>query len=219
MAVNYTQEQVDFMKALYNNEPTRETVQQLANELNLYNEERKLIESWVKQGGNYAKHWAFVPPKKPSLSSKGHPIDALVQKQFPEGVGLAAAAGNATIARRLALVLTGLPPEPSLLETFLNDNRINAYERFVEQLLADPRYGEHQARYWLDAVRYGDTHGLHLDNRRGIYPYRDWVVRSLNNNLFYGFFINANMVLGCSSTIIKNPLFSILTTPSQFLEF
>ena len=146
-------------------------------------EERKLIESWVKQGGNYAKHWAFVPPKKPSLSSKGHPIDALVQKQFPEGVGFAAAAGNATIARRLALVLTGLPPEPSLLEAFLNDNRINAYERFVEQLLADPRYGEHQARYWLDAVRYGDTHGLHLDNRRGIYPYRDWVVRALNNNL------------------------------------
>ena len=146
-------------------------------------EERKLIERWVKQGGNYAKHWAFVPPKKTSLPSKGHPIDAFVQKRFSEGVDFAVTANNATIARRLALVLTGLPPEPSLLEDFLNDNRVNAYERFVEQLLADPRYGEHQARYWLDAVRYGDTHGLHLDNRRGIYPYRDWVVRALNNNL------------------------------------
>ena len=146
-------------------------------------EERKLIEKWVKQGGNYAKHWAFVPPKKTSLPSKGHPIDAFVQKRFSEGVDFAVTANNATIARRLALVLTGLPPEPSLLEGFLNDNRVNAYERFVEQLLADPRYGEHQARYWLDAVRYGDTHGLHLDNRRGIYPYRDWVVRALNNNL------------------------------------
>ena len=146
-------------------------------------EERKLIERWVNQGGNYAKHWAFVPPKKTSLPSKGHPIDAFVKKQFSEGVDFAVTANNATIARRLALVLTGLPPEPSLLVGFLNDNRVNAYERFVEHLLADPRYGEHQARYWLDAVRYGDTHGLHLDNRRGIYPYRDWVVRALNNNL------------------------------------
>ena len=152
-------------------------------EKQLTDEERKLIERWVKQGGNYAKHWAFVPPKKTSLPSKGHPIDAFVKKQFSEGVDFAVTANNATIARRLALVLTGLPPEPSLLEDFLNDNRVNAYERFVEQLLADPRYGEHQARYWLDAVRYGDTHGLHLDNRRGIYPYRDWVVRALNNNL------------------------------------
>ena len=152
-------------------------------EKQLTDEERKLIESWIKQGGNYAKHWAFVPPKKPSLPSNGHPIDVLVQKHFPEGVGFASAADNATIARRLALVLTGLPPEPSLLKAFLNDNSVNAYERFIEQLLADPRYGEHQARYWLDAVRYGDTHGLHLDNRRGIYPYRDWVVRALNNNL------------------------------------
>ncbi|MAS75741.1 MAG: hypothetical protein CMO57_04990, partial [Verrucomicrobiales bacterium] len=152
-------------------------------EKQLSDEERKLIERWINQGGNYAKHWAFVPPKKPSLPSNGHPIDALVQKQFPEGVGFAVIADNATIARRLALVLTGLPPEPSLLKSFLNDNRVNAYERFIEQLLADPRYGEHQARYWLDAVRYGDTHGLHLDNRRGIYPYRDWVVRALNNNL------------------------------------
>ena len=52
----------------------------------------------------------------------------------------------------------------------------------VDELLASPRYGEHQARYWLDAVRYGDTHGLHLDNKRGIYPYRDWVVRAFNQN-------------------------------------
>ncbi len=152
-------------------------------EKQLSDEERKLIERWINQGGNYAKHWAFVPPKKPYLPSNGHPIDTLVQQQFPEGVDFAVAADNATIARRLSLVLTGLPPEPSLLKDFLNDNRVNAYERFIEQLLADPRYGEHQARYWLDAVRYGDTHGLHLDNRRGIYPYRDWVVRALNNNL------------------------------------
>ncbi|MGB1725396.1 MAG: DUF1549 domain-containing protein, partial [Limisphaerales bacterium] len=146
-------------------------------------DERKLIERWIKQGGKYAKHWAFVPPVKPTPPSKGHPIDAFVKQQFPEGAGFAQAAGRSTLARRLALVLTGLPPEPELLDSYLNDDSTNAYERLVERLLADPKYGEHQARYWLDAVRYGDTHGLHLDNKRGIYPYRDWVVRALNNNM------------------------------------
>ena len=146
-------------------------------------DERKLIERWINQGGNYAKHWAFVPPKKPTPPTKGHPIDAFIEKQFPEGTGFASTAEKSTLARRLSLVLTGLPPEPELLETYLSDEDTNAYERFVERLLADPRYGEHQARYWLDAVRYGDTHGLHLDNKRGIYPYRDWVVRALNNNM------------------------------------
>ena len=146
-------------------------------------DELKLIERWINQGGNYAKHWAFVPPKKPTPPTKGHPIDAFIEKQFPEGTGFASTAEKSTLARRLSLVLTGLPPEPELLETYLSDEDTNAYERFVERLLADPLYGEHQARYWLDAVRYGDTHGLHLDNKRGIYPYRDWVVRALNNNM------------------------------------
>jgi mono/diheme cytochrome c family protein len=146
-------------------------------------DERKLIERWIKQGGKYAKHWAFVPPVKPTPPSSGHPVDAFVKQQFPEGTGFASAPDRSTLARRLALVLTGLPPEPELLDFYLNDDSANAYERLVEQLLADPRYGEHQARYWLDAVRYGDTHGLHLDNKRGIYPYRDWVVRALNNNM------------------------------------
>ena len=90
---------------------------------------------------------------------------------------------RATLARRAAFILTGLPPEPEQLEHFLADKSNDAYEKFVDAMLDSPRYGEHQARYWLDAVRYGDTHGLHLDNRRGIYPYRDWVIRALNDNL------------------------------------
>jgi hypothetical protein len=80
-------------------------------------------------------------------------------------------------------VLTGLSPEPEQLARFLADERSEAYPLFIDGLLNSKRYGEHQARYWLDAVRYGDTHGLHLDNRRGIYPYRDWVVRALNRNM------------------------------------
>ena len=98
-------------------------------------------------------------------------------------------------------MLTGLPPDPPQLSAFLADTRPDAYERFVDQLLDSPRFGEHQARYWLDAVRYGDTHGLHLDNRRGIYPYRDWVVHALNKNLPLNDFITWQL----AGDLLPNP--------------
>ncbi len=143
--------------------------------------ERLMLEKWVKQGGNYAKHWAFIPPAK----AKSHDsIDGYVSAKLGKSDStLAPEADRATLARRVAFILTGLPPEPEQLEYFLANKSPDAYEKFVGTMLESPRYGEHQARYWLDAVRYGDTHGLHLDNRRGIYPYRDWVVRALNDNL------------------------------------
>ena len=143
--------------------------------------ERLMLEKWVKQGGNYAKHWAFVPPVKAQSSDS---IDGFIKEKLAENsTEFAPETDRATLARRVAFILTGLPPEPEQLEAFLADKSADAYETFVDLMLASPRYGEHQARYWLDAVRYGDTHGLHLDNRRGIYPYRDWVVRALNENL------------------------------------
>lgn len=147
--------------------------------------ERELLSRWVKGGGEYATHWAFVPPKKNKAPSSDV-IDSYIASghhSHQPGLGFAPEADRPTLARRVALVLTGLPPEPELLAAFLADQKTDAYERYVDQLLASPHYGEHQARYWLDAVRYGDTHGLHLDNRRGIYPYRDWVVRAFNDNL------------------------------------
>ena len=151
--------------------------------------EREIISRWVRQGGQYAKHWAFVVPRKQLPTSQAdltrdEVIDGFVLEQLKSrGLELAPEADRETLARRVALVLTGLPPEPDQLAAFLADERPDAYERLVEELLNSPRFGEHQARYWLDAVRYGDTHGLHLDNRRGIYPYRDWVVHALNQNL------------------------------------
>ncbi|HEX6985849.1 MAG TPA: DUF1549 and DUF1553 domain-containing protein, partial [Planctomycetaceae bacterium] len=78
--------------------------------------------------------------------------------------------------------LTGLPPTPGEVDARLADGSPDAYERAVERLLGSPRYGEHQARYWLDAARYGDTHGLHLDNLRSMFPYREWVIRAFNAN-------------------------------------
>ena len=143
--------------------------------------ERLMLEKWVKQGGNYAKHWAFIPPvKATSQKSVDGYVSAALEKK---NSNLAPEADRATLARRAGFILTGLPPEPEQLEHFLADKSNGAYEKFVDAMLDSPRYGEHQARYWLDAVRYGDTHGLHLDNRRGIYPYRDWVIRALNDNL------------------------------------
>ena len=165
------------------------------SEKKLTAQDRELLKRWVLQGGGYSQHWAFVPPQK--LAPAGNKpaeatttIDDYVVAQLKNSnVNLAPAADRATLARRVSLVLTGLPPEPAQLATFMTSKDPQAYEHLVDALLRSPRYGEHQARYWLDAVRYGDTHGLHLDNRRGIYPYRDWVVTALNNNLALDEFI------------------------------
>ncbi len=159
---------------------TEEPMPPLDAEKQLTDHERDLIARWVREGGQYASHWAFVPPRKTADAG----IDDFVRRQLQKkGLDFAPPADRATLLRRAALVLTGLPPEPEMLAAFLADTHEDAYERVVDELLASPRYGEHQARYWLDAVRYGDTHGLHLDNRRGIYPYRDWVVLAFNSNL------------------------------------
>ncbi len=161
--------------------------------------ERALLTAWVKQGGKYAKHWAFVPPQKPTTHKS---IDGFIRTQLLKNkIDFAPDTDRRTLARRVALVLTGLPPEPEQLKVFLADKSAKAYEKLVDQLLASPRFGEHQARYWLDAVRYGDTHGLHLDNRRGIYPYRDWVVFAFNNNLPFDKFITWQL----AGDLLPNP--------------
>lgn len=153
----------------------------------LTSEERRLLTRWVESGGEYSSHWAFVKPVKripPAGAGRENPIDAFLGDDHDRrGISFAEEADRRTLARRVALTMTGLPPDLDVLANYLGDREPGAYERLVEVLLADPAYGEHQARYWLDAVRYGDTHGLHLDNRRGIYPYRDWVVRAFNDNL------------------------------------
>ncbi len=149
-------------------------------------EERLVLSEWIREGGKYSRHWAFVPPQAVPVpgSAFSNPVDAfLSSKMSSVSAEFAPAADRRVLARRVALVLTGLPPEPEQLDRFLAGEGEAAYQALIDELLASPRFGEHQARYWLDAVRYGDTHGLHLDNRRGIYPYRDWVVRAFNADL------------------------------------
>jgi hypothetical protein len=112
-----------------------------------------------------------------------NPVDRFVLARLEaEGLKPAPEADRRSLARRVALDLTGLPPEPATLASFLNDTSDGAFETLVDELLASSAWGEHRARYWLDAARYGDTHGIHIDNYREMYFYRDWVIRAYNDN-------------------------------------
>ncbi len=148
-----------------------------------------LIRKWVEQGAAWSSHWAFLPPRRPALPEVSNttwprsPIDRFILARLEaEGLQPSPEADRETLIRRVTLDLTGLPPTLSEVDAFVNDRSPNAYEKVVDRLLDSPRYGEHMARFWLDAARYGDTHGLHLDNYREIWPYRDWVIKAFNDN-------------------------------------
>jgi hypothetical protein len=112
-----------------------------------------------------------------------NPIDAFVLARLEaEGLSPAPEADRRALARRLSLDLTGLPPDPADVEAFVKDPAPDAYERLVEKYLASPHWGEHRARTWLDAARYADTHGIHFDNFREVWAYRDWVINAFNRN-------------------------------------
>jgi len=151
--------------------------------------QKETIRKWIAQGAPWEPHWAFIKPERPALpvvkNAKWvrNPIDAFILAKL-EAAGLAPApeADKRTLARRLSLDLLGLPPEPEIVDAFLADNSPDAYEKLVDKLLASPRYGEHRARYWMDVARYADTHGLHFDNFRDIWPYRDWIIAAFNKN-------------------------------------
>jgi mono/diheme cytochrome c family protein len=155
----------------------------------LSDEQIEVLRRWIDEGAAWDQHWAFKPierPEAPAVAAADWaraPLDRFVLARLEaEGLAPAPEADRRTLARRAALDLTGLPPDPALLEAFLNDPSDDAYETFVDRLLATEQWGEHRARYWLDAARYGDTHGIHIDNYREMYPYRDWVIRAFNRN-------------------------------------
>ncbi len=158
-------------------------------------EQIELLRRWIEQGADYHEHWAFEPPVKAPLPSPAandpeitdwprSEIDHFIlARLLKEGLVLSRPAPRETLIRRVTFDLTGLPPTLEEVDAFLNDQSPDAYERVVDRLLKSKHYGEHMARFWLDAARYGDTHGLHLDNYREIWPYRDWVIRAFNDNM------------------------------------
>jgi Protein of unknown function (DUF1549)/Protein of unknown function (DUF1553)/Planctomycete cytochrome C len=158
--------------------------------LTLKEEEREILRRWIAGGARYATHWAWakpVAPPTPAVRQSGwvrNGIDAFVLEKLEEkGLTPAPEADRETLARRVALDLTGLPPDPDLFETFVRDGSNRAYERYVDQLLASSAYGERWARLWLDLGRYADSAGYGSDPLRlGIWPWRDWLIRALNRN-------------------------------------
>lgn len=160
-------------------------------------EQKELIRRWISAGATWQPHWSFLAPVRPAVpevKDSARLINAIdnfvVTKLTAAGIEPAAAAEPYVLCRRLYLDLTGLPPTPAELADFLKtysaeqsaESREKAYRTLVDKLLDSPRYGEHRARYWLDAARYADTHGLHFDNYREMWPYRDWVIQAFNSN-------------------------------------
>jgi mono/diheme cytochrome c family protein len=152
-------------------------------------EQVAVLRRWVKEGAVYEEHWSFIAPRRPAIQETKNrqwarnPIDSFILSRLEkEGLSPSEEADRPTLIRRVTYDLTGLPPSPEEVAAFIADGSPNAYEKVVDRLLASPRYGEHRAHYWLDVARYGDTHGLHLDNFRSIWPYRDYVIKSYNQN-------------------------------------
>ena len=148
-------------------------------------EEKDTLRRWIEEGAVYERHWSLEAPLKPELpEGAGSPVDLLLETRLAEEkLSFLPEADRATLIRRVAFTLTGLPPTLSEIDAFEKDTSPEAYEAMVGRYLESPRYGEEMARHWLDVARYGDTHGLHLDNERHMWAYRDWVVESFNENL------------------------------------
>ena len=165
-------------------------------------EEIARLRRWISEGAEYQEHWSFIapsakaPPQVPgSLSGwVRNPVDQFIAARLArEHMEPSPEADRRSLIRRVTLDLTGLPPTPAEADGFVADAAPGAYERVVDRLLASPRFGEHRAHFWLDYVRYADTHGIHFDNYRAIWPYRDYVIRAFNANKPFDRFVREQL--------------------------
>lgn len=159
-----------------------------------------LFEQWILEGAEYQDFWAFIPPQvtQPPPIGNGdwskNPIDHWVMAQLEEsGLQPQEEADKRTLIRRVTFDLTGLPPTLGEIRDFLSDDGPDAYGRLVDRLLASEAYGEHMTRYWADLVRLSDTNGMHKDFHREFSAYRDWLIRSFNDNLPFDEFIKSQL--------------------------
>jgi Protein of unknown function (DUF1553)/Protein of unknown function (DUF1549)/Planctomycete cytochrome C len=180
----------------------------------LSSHEVDLLRRWIAQGAPYAGHWAYAKPVRvaPPMPRDAlwvrNPIDRFILARLEkEGLRPTAAADRYTLIRRLSLDLTGLPPTPKDADQFVADTRPDAYERLVDRLLSSPAFGERWAQPWLDLARYADSQGYANDPDRTIWPWRDWVIRALNDNMPYDQFTLQQL----AGDLLPNP------TPSQLL--
>ncbi|MCY2966389.1 MAG: PSD1 and planctomycete cytochrome C domain-containing protein, partial [Planctomycetota bacterium] len=150
------------------------------------------LRRWIAEGAKYARHWSFEPPRKQPLPKVQNfvwaqqELDRYVLGRLErEGLGPNTRADKATLARRAALDIIGIPPDSKTLATFLQDESPLAFERYVDTLLASPHFGERWARHWLDLGRYADTKGYEKDLSRTLWRWRDWVIDAFNADMPY----------------------------------
>jgi hypothetical protein len=155
-----------------------------------------LLRRWIDEGAVWDSHWAYTTPVRPEpppvrkADWVRNPIDRFILARLErEGLTPSPEANKEALLRRLSYDLTGLPPTPREVDSFLADRSPDAYEKRVDALLSSPRYGERMAMPWLDAARYADTHGYHIDSHRGMWPWRDWVIGAFNRNLPFDQFV------------------------------
>ena len=164
-------------------------------------DEKEILKRWISEGARYERHWSLIAPSQPKLPKvrkknwAKNSIDRFVLARLQQaGLSPAAEAIPAKLFRRVHLDITGLPPAAEDVAAFVSayrgnkENKDNVLSDWIDKLMQTSAWGEHRARYWLDAARYGDTHGLHFDNYREMWPYRDWVIRSFNANQPYNKF-------------------------------
>jgi mono/diheme cytochrome c family protein len=156
----------------------------------LSDEQKRLLERWIRDGAEYRQHWAFIPPRRPAppaVTEAGWPrndIDRFVLAKLEEAqLQPSPEADRATLIRRLHADLVGLPPSPEEVDAFVADTDPDAYEKLVDRLLASPHYGERMALPWLDAARYADSNGFQQDGDTWQWMWRDWVVGAINADM------------------------------------
>lgn len=162
----------------------------------LTTEQKKLLTDWVRQGADFQQHWSFEPvqkqiskPHRSDRWSRG-PIDVYVYNRLrEENLHPTRQADKATLLRRISFDLTGLPPSLEDATRILSDDSPQAIERYIDQLMQSPAFGEHMALYWLEASRYADTDGYQNDRTRHHHVWRDWVIMAFNENMPYDQFI------------------------------
>ena len=155
-------------------------------------EQIAILKRWVAEGAPWGTHWSLEKPLKsaiPAVKNASWPASDLdrfvLARMEQEGLSPSPEADKHTLARRVAIDLTGLPPEPAVLAKYLADSSPKAYENLVDELLKSPAYGERWARIWLDLARYADTKGYEKDLARTVWRYRDWVIEAFNNDMPY----------------------------------
>jgi hypothetical protein len=176
--------------------------------LTLSEYEKALLVRWVEQGAPWRPHWAFIPPSvptPPNVRDEGwirQAIDRFVLEGLERrGITPAGETTRETWLRRVSFDLTGLPPTLEEIDTFLEDDSPDAYEKVVDRLLASPAYGERMAVEWLDVARYADSHGYQDDGMRAMWPWRDWVIEAFNRNMPFDRFVTWQL----AGDLLPNP--------------